>query len=319
MKNFIYGIAITGSILGTMEAIASEVPSTKWNPAMDSVFVPVSEGIAKDAVNTNLKLEGKRIAFKNSFMTGTIDGETVFRVQPKEGMRNEEGDTGDSTAAKHSRSEWGTTQKQMWKFGDTSVIKYSFYVPAEVELAGHSKMLFGQAHGIHTDHHIWAISTTPSEEVVFTTKNGKKIPIIQFHPTSKFSKTKAVRAQDLTLSLRGALDAQGLPKFETFIQLEKAGKWQGKWNDVEIYTTYGVGKEGAFKVVFNGKTVVDCTCDMSQEHEEYTSEVADIAAQKPGFTFNFGVHRYLFLNGRWGDAEVVDPVVYYKDVTILKN
>ena len=81
MKNFIYGIAITGSILGSLEAIASEVPSTKWNPAMDSAFVPVSEGIVKDAVNTNLKLEGKRIAFKNSFMTGTIDGETVAEVQ----------------------------------------------------------------------------------------------------------------------------------------------------------------------------------------------------------------------------------------------
>ena len=31
-------------------------------------------------------------------MTGTIDGETVFLYNPKEGMRNEEGDTGDSTA-----------------------------------------------------------------------------------------------------------------------------------------------------------------------------------------------------------------------------
>ena len=71
------------------------------------------------------------------------------------------------------------------------------------------------------------------------------------------------------------------------------------------------------KVVFNGKTVVDCTCDNSQSHSDYRSEDAEYGARELGYVFAFGIHRFLAQADKFKD--VVDPIVYYKDVKVIKH
>jgi major membrane immunogen (membrane-anchored lipoprotein) len=117
--------------------------------------------------------------------------------------------------------------------------------------------------------------------------------------------------------VRGILDAQGHPKFGTNIKLANADEYQGQWNTITVTQTWGKGDAGAMKVVFNGKTVVDCTCDNSMSHSDYKSDDAEYGSRDLGYVFAFGIHRFLAQADKFTD--VVDPIVYYKDVSVTKH
>jgi hypothetical protein len=286
----------------------ADIPANDWNPSMDSQFTSVKSGFSAKHIDTNLKWEPNNIAWKNSFITGTIDGETVFRTQSIEGKRNEQKDSADSKINKHSRAEYKTKDKSRFKPGDTTTIEYSFYVPEEIEFSGHSIQMFGQTHGWHSDNHAWAVSTMPADE----TGHMK----FQWHSDYALESSK-LKQKDLVFSVRGILDAQGHPKFGTNIKLANADEYQGQWNTITVTQTWGKGDAGAMKVVFNGKTVVDCTCDNSMSHSDYKSDDAEYGSRDLGYVFAFGIHRFLAQADKFTD--VVDPIVYYKDVSVTKH
>lgn len=311
MKNFLFGTLMVTMLVGIQEATA-EVPDSPWNPAMDNNFTVTDIGLGK-GINTNFEWNETNIAWNQSFLTGVIDGEVVYRTQSKEGLRNEKGDTEDSTESRHSRAEWGTVSQSyddVIKLGDTTTIEYSFYIPEEVDFSGHSVQLFGQTHGWHSDNHAWAVMTLPSR-VTGQIKN-----VI---PSSYSEVGRNLKSQDLVFSVRGLLDAQGhgSGKFGTEVRLARAGTYQGKWNTISVTQTWGKGDTGAMKVVFNGKTIVDCTCDNSQTHPDYRSTFQEYGSRDPGFVFQFGIHRFLVDPYRF--TNVVDPVVYYKNVSVIKH
>ena len=279
-----------------------------WKPEMDNVFDYVSTGFSPSDITTNLEWEPNNIAWDNSFITGNINGETVFRVQSREGLRNEGvQDMEDSKKHSHSRAEYKTTDSSRFIFGDSSKIEYSFYVPKEVKFSGHSANLFGQMHGFHSDTTVWSVMTLPTNETGH----------LKYEMISEYEKKQTyLRGKDLVFRICGALDAQGHPRLCTNFLLSQEGVYQGKWNTIEILTKFGKGKNGALKVIFNGNTIVDCICDVSLDHEDYKSEHEEFAKRDVAFSFQFGIHRFLVNPEK--ASEVVDPVVYYKNVKVIK-
>ena len=293
-----------------------DIPVNTWNPRMDSQFTFVKSGFSAKHINTNLKWEPNNIAWKNSFITGNINEETVFRIQSQEGKRNEGNatDSADSKLHRHSRAEYKTKDTSLIKPGDKTTIEYSFYVPEEIEFSGHSIQMFGQTHGWHSDIHAWAVTTLPADETGHMKFQWQSDYDLNAGNLKNLD-VGTLKEKDLVFSVRGILDAQGHPKFGTNVKLADAGKYQGQWNTITVTQTWG--KEGAVKVVFNGKTVVDCTCDNSQSHSDYRSEDAEYGARELGYVFAFGIHRFLAQADKFKD--VVDPIVYYKDVKVIKH
>ena len=163
-------------------------------------------------------------------------------------------------------------------------------------------------HGFHSDITVWSIMTLPSNETGH----------LKYEIVSDYEQKKTyLEGRDLVFRICGALDAQGHPRLCTNFLLEKAGIYQGKWNTIEIYTKFGKGEDGALKVDFNGNTIVDCKCDVSLDHEDYKSEHKEFAKREIAFVFQFGIHRFLVNPEKV--SQVVDPVVYYRNVKVIKQ
>ena len=285
-----------------------QIPETQFPISEDEHLVVVERGIT-----TLPQFKGQRIAWKDSVLT--VKGfpgynGSVFRFQTREGLRNEEQDSADSEAARHSRAEVGTINViDNFALGDVNTISYEFYVSNDQPIVGHSRLHFGQVHGSHSDSASWNVSVAPAQETGLW-----DYPIFL---TSDFAK-REIKPLDLILTYTGILDTDGKEEFSKHIWLADGTSWKGRWNKVEVSTRYGKEDDGAFRFKFNGRSVIDCNpCDTSLSHPSFRSVFKDIAEQPIGFFFNFGIHRYIYNIKHNYDFQIIDPVIYYRNVSLV--
>ena len=285
-----------------------QLPETQFPISEDEHLVVVERGIT-----TLPQFKGQRIAWKDSVLTVRgfpgYNG-SVFRFQTREGLRNEEQDSADSQAARHSRAEVGTINViDNFALGDVNTISYEFYVSNDQPIVGHSRLHFGQVHGSHSDSASWNVSVAPAQETGLW-----DYPLFL---TSDFAK-REIKPLDLILTYTGILDTDGKEEFSKHIWLADGASWKGRWNKVEVSTRYGNKDEGAFRFKFNGRSVIDCNpCDTSLSHPSFRSVFKDIAEQPIGFFFNFGIHRYIYNIEHNYDFQIIDPVIYYRNVSLV--
>ena len=154
-----------------------------------------------------------------------------------------------------------------------------------------------------------AIQTAPAQNAVKRFGNWFK--------KSEYTNTE-LQPQDLIFKYRGILDNDSKHHKSSAITLARKDAWQGKWNTVEI-TTHHADK-GKFKLVFNGKTIIDCTsCDAmpNPKHEQfYEDEDAYNKHPKDQLTFHFGVYQFAWDPKRIDPSQNVNSVVYMKGISI---
>lgn len=314
MKHWILGTAITFGILAGMnQAMAFgsiSLPSTDVAIEMDSVFKPLGKGIFKNGYN-GPALEGNNIAWNKSVLTGKVDNDIVYRFQTKWGVQNEgKQDQADQKKYKKSRSEYKVKDKYAFREGDKVTYKYSFYVPKEIKLSGQRTHITGQWKNFKAGVIVYSVQTAPA-------KNAVKV-FGDRYKKSKFA--PAVKPEDLIFQYRGILDNDSKNYKSSAITLAKAGTWQGKWHTVEIVTH--VADKGSFKLVFNGKTVIDCTgCDAmpNEKHDQfYEDEWAFENKAKDGLMFQFGAYQFAHDTKRIDPSKNVNTVVYFKDIVVKK-
>lgn len=302
-----FGI-LAGCVSNNATAFQTSLPETDVPIQMDNVFKATGTGINPNAI-PGVKVRGNRIAWKKSVLTGKIDGETVYRFQTKYGIHNEsKGDSADQDRYKKSRAEYNLNDTYQWE-GDTVTYKYSFYVPKEIELSGNRVHITGQWKNVKAGTIYMAIQTAPAQNAVKRFGNWFK--------KSEYTNTE-LQPQDLIFKYRGILDNDSKHHKSSAITLARKDAWQGKWNTVEI-TTHHADK-GKFKLVFNGKTIIDCTsCDAmpNPKHEQfYEDEDAYNKHPKDQLTFHFGVYQFAWDPKRIDPSQNVNSVVYMKGISI---
>ena len=313
LKYWITGTFVTLSILvGMNQAIAfqTSLPDTDVPIQMDSVFKATKTGINSNAF-PGIKVRGNRIAWKKSVLTGKIEGETVYRFQTKYGIHNEsKQDTADQDRYKKSRAEYNLNDTFLWE-GDSVTYKYSFYVPKEIKLPGNRVHITGQWKNVKAGTIYMAIQTAPARNAV--------------HNYSKWFKKSEyadmeLQPQDLIFKYRGILGNDSKNYKSHAIPLARKDAWQGKWNTVEITTHHA--DNGSFKLVFNGKTIIDCTgCDAmpNPKHKQfYEDEDAFKKHKKDQLTFHFGIYQFAWDPDRIDPTQNVNSVVYKKDIMVRK-
>ena len=314
LKYWFAGTFVTLSFLvGMNQAIAfqTSLPDTDVPIQMDSVFKPITKGIKKDGY-TGPALEGNNIAWDKSVLTGKIDGEIVYRFQTNYGIHNEgKQDLADQDRYKKSRSEYKVKDKYAFREGDTVKYKYSFYVPKEIKLPGNRVHITGQWKNVKAGTIYMAIQTAPARNAV--------------HNYSKWFKKSEyadmeLQPQDLIFKYRGILGNDSKNYKSHAIPLARKDAWQGKWNTVEITTHHA--DNGSFKLVFNGKTIIDCTgCDAmpNPKHNQfYEDEWAFENHAKDGLMFHFGIYQFAWDPDRIDPTQNVNSVVYKKDIVVKK-
>ena len=311
LKYWITGTFVTLSILvGMNQAIAfqTSLPDTDVPIQMDSVFKATKTGINEYAF-PGIKVRGNRIAWKKSVLTGKIDGEKVYRFQTKYGIHNEsKQDTADQDMYKSSRSEYNLNDTYKYE-GDTATYKYSFYVPKEIELSGNRVHITGQWKNTKAGTIYMAIQTAPAKNQVNVFGDWFK--------KSEYA-TMELQPQDLIFKYRGILGNDSKNYKSHAIPLARKDAWQGKWNTVEITTHHA--DNGSFKLVFNGKTIIDCTgCDAmpNPNHDQfYEDDWAFNKHKKDQLQFHFGLYQFAWDPKRIDVSENVNSVVYMKDISV---
>ena len=284
-----------------------QLPETQFPISEDEHLVVLQRGL-KDLP----QFEPANVAWDDSILTVTNFPDVlgpVYRFQTREGLRNEKQDSQDSINNRHSRAEYSTSSDIDFFLGDINTISYEFFVSADQPILGHSRMHFGQVHGRHSDNANWNISIAPAEETGLWAKHQV---LISDYPA------KDAKPLDLVLQYTGILDTNGEDEFSKSIWLADADEWKGRWNKVEVSTKYGKADSGAFRFKFNDRLVIDCNpCDTSLSNPRYLSVFKEFAEKPISFNFQFGIHRYIYNVNHNYDYQVIDPVIYYRNVSLI--
>lgn len=314
MKNVFTGVLITGCILSALEASACSfncktdltVPETAILLSMDSKFKPTHSTFYKKDGYIGPSIEQNNVAFTNSVMTGTIDGEVVYRFQNKFGYNaSKKHDIEDSLNYSLGRSEFKLKDSSAFKPGQKFTVKYDFYVPKEIKFSGNRTLYVGQFKNHKAGRIVWGIQKASAKNAVGYFEGRWR--------SSPFT-DKEVKPHDLVFSYRGILGHNGNDSME-HITLARAEEWQGKWHTVEY--TSDTKDNGSFKFVFNGKTIIDCTnCDTFYNAKEFYEEWANKNHKKDAMMFQWGVYQFAHNPSTLKKEEIVDGITYYKNIKI---
>jgi hypothetical protein len=262
----------------------------------------------------------------------------IFRFETEFGLCRLYDCTNDAVDRKTSRAEISIGEH---KLGRRVNYRYSFYIPKEVTMDGTDRVHITQVKGGSEEIPSW-IGVAPKQrepkaedrrhivEERIIDENGIEIT----QQTARYSNsnknwvfnqwgggTRQVNADietgDLVVHFRSILGLKDHVSNYMF-KLADKDEFKGKWHSVEYDITWSRNpREGALKMSFNGKEIVNCNpCQTAPNHQ--FSDNSNEYSRK--YRLKIGAYRWINGNSREGSYfyEPNDIIVYYKDIEINK-
>ena len=287
------------------------IPPTDIQIAMDRIFVPTHSGLEQGSYK-GPPIEQNNVAFTNSVMTGTIDGEVVYRFQNKFGYNaSKKHDIEDSLRYRQSRSEYKLKDRYFLKPNVVNRISYEFYIPPEIEFKGFRTLHLGQ---MKTMGQItWSINMLGASDSV---GNFERL----FRP-SEYA-LRDTMPKDLVFEFGGVLDVRNADDVRVSVPLQKYGEWQGRWNRLEFISNFS--DSGFVWVKFNDETVLVCSnCDTLMNNPAYSDpwHVKQFGKDNYDLGFQFGVYQYANNpdDQQKLDQNLVNAIGFMKNIEVIPN
>jgi len=287
------------------------IPPTDVPIAMDRIFVPTHSGLEQGSYK-GPPIEQNNVAFTNSVMTGTIDGEVVYRFQNKFGYNaSKKQDIEDSLRYRQSRSEYKIKDRYFLKPNVVNRISYEFYIPSEIEFKGFRTLHLGQ---MKTMGQItWSINMLGASDSVGNFER-------RFRP-SEYA-LRDTMPKDLVFQFGGVLDVRNADDVRVSVPLQKYGEWQGRWNRLEFISNFS--DSGFVWVKFNEKTVLVCSnCDTLMNNLAYSDpwHVKQFGKDNYDLGFQFGVYQYANNpdDQEKLDQNLVNAIGFMKNIEVIPN
>ena len=291
-----------------------ELISSDYGIDFDARFIPQHTGL-KANVGVPMHMQ-KRPGYKrrpnHTVLTGMLDGEVVHRFASKSNKTliiNEEYHKRRSSFT--TRSEFRTQDNKI-RHNTSYNIKYTFYVPKEIDFAGNRHLYIGQFKNSQQGIIAWGITKMPGLSARRKADYGDyEFP--RQYKTSSLSK-KTINHGDLVFSYHDVMNAAGeRERLNIHLASEKA--WQGKWHTVEY--DFNMSENGHLLLKFNGEVIVDCKpCDTLPNTKEFKEEPDNDFAS---VNFHIGAYQWLYNKDVYNNQKHTDAVVYIKDIKIKKN
>lgn len=326
MKSLVPFVAVSMLLMGCQTVATStpvttqqnqnkyELISSHYNIDLDTRFIPQHTGL-KANVGVPMHMQ-KRPGYKrrpnHTVLTGMLDGEVVHRFASESNKTliiNEEYHKRRSSFT--TRSEF-RTQDNTIRHNASYNVKYTFYVPKEIEFAGNRHLYIGQFKNSQQGIIAWGITKVPSLSARRKANYGDHEFSRQYQ-TSSLSK-KTVKPGDLVFSYHDVMNAAG-ERERLNIHLASKKDWQGKWHTVEY--DFNMSENGHLLLKFNNQVIINCNpCDTLPNTKEFKEDSDNNFAS---VNFHIGAYQWLYQENVYNNQKHTDAVVYMKDIKIKKN